>query len=145
MDNTNFKELLWNYMGLCTEGRWCWLAFISLFLYLQIVSECTDSDPMTLIWWAHLSLIEQKSSRNRSFYHQCNKVPSPFFPPLTLEPKKHISNGIASSGFSFTFRRLMMLYDLRGIKTSHWPTQPLGLPVCLFYQASSFLWPRIMP
>ena len=34
---TSFKELLWNHMGLCTEGRWCWLALISLFLYLQII------------------------------------------------------------------------------------------------------------
>lgn len=99
-----------------------------------------------LIWWAHLSLTEQKSSRNRSFYHQGNKVSfqSPFFPSYT-RTKKHISNGIASSGLFFTFRRLMMLYDLRGIKTSHWPTQPLGILICLFYQASSFLWPRILP
>ena len=120
--------------------------YFTLLIFTDNICECTGSDPMTLIWWAHLSLIEQKSSRNRSFCHQGNKVPSqsPFFPSYT-RTKKHLSNWIASSGFSFTFRRLMMLYDLRGIKTSHWPTQPLGLPICLFYQAPSFLWPRIMP
>lgn len=142
MDYTNFKELLWNYRELCTAGRWCWLAFYFTLLIF------TDSVWVYRFWSYDFDLMSTSVINWTEEVSTIRVIKSllsfPFF-PLTLEPKKHISNGIASSGFSFTFRRLMMLYDLRGIKTSHWPTQPLGLPICLFYQASSFLWPRIMP